>query len=113
MSTLFSPLMLRTLRLPNRIVVSPMCQYSAEHGRATAWHLMHLGSLALSGAGLLCLEATAVEAEGRISPADLGLYDDATEDALRPVLAAVRQYSRIPVAMQLTHTKHKTSYTIP
>ena len=113
MSTLFSPLTIRSLKLPNRIVVSPMCQYSAEHGRATAWHLMHLGSLALSGAGLLCLEATAVEASGRITPADLGLYDDATEAALRPVLAAVRQYSKIPVAMQLAHAGRKASCAVP
>ena len=63
----------------NRITVSPMCQYSAIDGRATAWHTMHLGSLAVSGAGLLGLEATAVEADGRISPGDMGLYDDATE----------------------------------
>lgn len=64
-----------------------MCQYVAEAGRATAWHLIHLGSLALSGAGLLCIEATAVEAEGRIITGDLGLWNDATEAALRPVLA--------------------------
>ena len=86
MSALFSPMKLRGLTLPNRVFVSPMCQYSAESGRATDWHQVHLGSLALSGAGLLCTEATAVEPAGRISPADLGLYDDTTEAALRQVL---------------------------
>jgi len=68
-------------------------------GRATPWHVVHLGSLALSGAGMLCTEATAVEADGRISPADLGLYDDATEAALQPVLAVIRAHSKVPVAI--------------
>ncbi|TAL77526.1 MAG: NADH:flavin oxidoreductase/NADH oxidase [Beijerinckiaceae bacterium] len=113
MSALFSPITLRKLALRNRIVISPMCQYSAENGKATAWHLMHLGSLSLSGAGLLSIEATAVEAEGRITPGDLGLYDDATEDALRPVLAAIRKYSNIPVAMQLAHAGRKASSYMP
>src|SRR6476620_4899854 len=100
MSALFSPIKLRGLTLPNRIMISPMCQYSAEDGAATDWHLIHLGGLALSGAGLLCIEATAVQPEGRISPADLGLYDDRTEAALRRVLTAIRRYSPIPIAMQ-------------
>src|SRR5215813_8611363 len=99
MSVLFSPITLRGLTLRNRIVVSPMCQYSAKDGEAAVWHMIHLGSLALSGAGLLTIEATAVEADGRITPADLGLWNDATEAALKPVLAAIRQYSVIPVAM--------------
>jgi 2,4-dienoyl-CoA reductase-like NADH-dependent reductase (Old Yellow Enzyme family) len=113
MSTLFSPFVLRALTLPNRVVVSPMCQYSADHGRATAWHLLHLGSLALSGAGMLCIEATAVEPDGRITAADLGLYDDATEQALRPVLAAIRQHSKIAVTMQLAHAGRKASTHVP
>jgi 2,4-dienoyl-CoA reductase-like NADH-dependent reductase (Old Yellow Enzyme family) len=113
MTRLFSPFALRGLTLPNRIVVSPMCQYSADEGRATAWHLMHLGSLALSGAGMLCIEATAVEADGRITLGDLGLYDDATEAALRPVLAAIRQHSKIAVAMQLAHAGRKASSQLP
>jgi len=113
MSALFSPFAMRDLKLPNRIVVSPMCQYSAESGRATAWHMMHLGSLALSGAGLLCIEATAVEPDGRITPADLGLYDDATEAALRPVLAAIRAHSKIAVAIQLAHAGRKASSQLP
>ena len=92
MSHLFQPLEIGPLALSNRIVIAPMCQYSADDGRATDWHVMHLGSLALSGAGLLIIEATAVSPEGRITPGDLGLYDDATEAALARVLKAVRTY---------------------
>src|SRR3984885_2870108 len=113
MSALFSPFTLRGVTLSNRVVVSPMCQYSAEAGRATAWHMIHLGGLALSGAGMLCIEATAVEPEGRITPSDLGLWDDATEAALKPVLAAVRQYSKIAVAIQLAHAGRKGSSRVP
>ncbi|MGZ3306091.1 MAG: oxidoreductase, partial [Asticcacaulis sp.] len=93
MSLLFSPIRLRGLDLPNRIVVSPMCQYSAEDGAATAWHMMHLGSMAMSGAGLVVIEATAVEPEGRITPGDLGLWDDRTQKAIAPVLNAMRKYA--------------------
>jgi 2,4-dienoyl-CoA reductase-like NADH-dependent reductase (Old Yellow Enzyme family) len=113
MSALFTPFTLRSVVIPNRIVVSPMCQYSAENGEASAWHLMHLGSLALSGAGMLCIEATAVEPEGRITPACLGLWNQRTEAALRPVLAAVRRYSSIAVAMQLAHAGRKASSHVP
>jgi 2,4-dienoyl-CoA reductase-like NADH-dependent reductase (Old Yellow Enzyme family) len=113
MSVLFSPISLRSLTLPNRIVVSPMCQYVAHDGRATAWHLIHLGSMALSGAGLLCIEATAVEAEGRITAGDLGLWNGATEAALQPVLAAIRQYSKVAVIMQLAHAGRKASSKVP
>jgi 2,4-dienoyl-CoA reductase-like NADH-dependent reductase (Old Yellow Enzyme family) len=113
MSALFSPIALRSVTLPNRIVVSPMCQYSAEEGRATAWHMMHLGSLALSGAGALCIEATAVEPDGRITTGDLGLYDDSTEAALKTVLEAIRKYSKIPVMIQLAHAGRKASSQLP
>jgi 2,4-dienoyl-CoA reductase-like NADH-dependent reductase (Old Yellow Enzyme family) len=113
LSKLFTPFTLRGVVLPNRIVISPMCQYSAADGEATAWHLIHLGNLALSGAGMLCIEATAVEPEGRITPACLGLWDDRTEAALRPVLAAVRKYSKIAVAMQLAHAGRKASSHVP
>jgi 2,4-dienoyl-CoA reductase-like NADH-dependent reductase (Old Yellow Enzyme family) len=113
MSVLFSPFILRGLTLSNRIVVSPMCQYSAEGGEATTWHMVHLGTLAFSGAGMLCIEATAVEPEGRITPADLGLWNDATEAALKPVLAAIRKSSRIAVAMQLGHAGRKASSHVP
>ena len=113
MSRLFSPFALRDLTLANRIVVSPMCQYSAEDGAATDWHLMHLGNLALSGAGLLFIEATAVEPEGRITPADLGLYDDGTEQALGRVVAAIREYSNVAVGIQLAHAGRKASSRVP
>lgn len=113
MSHLFSPYALGAVTLPNRIVIAPMCQYSAEDGCATDWHLIHLGHLALSGAGLLTIEATAVEPEGRITPADLGLWNDANEAALARVLAAVRRYSPIPVAIQLAHAGRKASSQAP
>ena len=113
MSTLFSPLTLRQLTLPNRIVISPMCQYSAVDGAAQPWHLIHLGHLAMSGAGMLCIEATAVEAEGRITPGDLGLWNDATEAALAGVLAAIRQHSPIPIVVQLGHAGRKAASRAP
>src|SRR6266404_50053 len=113
MNALFSPIALRSVVLPNRVLVSPMCQYSSEDGEANAWHLMHLGSLACSGAGMLCIEATAVEPVGRISPGDLGLWDDKTEAALRPILAAVRRYSKTVVAIQLAHAGRKGSSRVP
>ena len=113
MSVLFSPIALRGLTLRNRIVIAPMCQYSSVDGLAQAWHMIHLGSLALSGAGMLTIEATAVEADGRITPGDLGLYDDATEAALRPVIDAIRLHSRIAVAIQLAHAGRKASSNKP
>jgi 2,4-dienoyl-CoA reductase-like NADH-dependent reductase (Old Yellow Enzyme family) len=113
MSALFSPHTLRSVKLANRIVVSPMCQYSAERGEANEWHMIHLGHLALSGAAMLCIEATAVEPEGRITPGDLGLWDDVTEAALKPVLAAIRKHSKIAVTMQLAHAGRKASSHAP
>ena len=113
MSHLFEPLQLDALRLPNRIVVAPMCQYSAQEGSATDWHMIHLGQLALSGAGLLVTEATAVSDVGRISPQDLGLYSDANEAALSRVVAAIRRHSPIPVAIQLSHAGRKGSSRAP
>lgn len=113
MSALFSALTLRGLTLANRIFVSPMCQYSAEDGAASDWHEIHLGQLAFSGAGLLCIEATAVEPAGRISPGDLGLWDDRTEAALDRVLNAVRKYSSTPIAIQLGHAGRKASSREP
>lgn len=113
MSKLFSPVSLGPVQLANRIAVAPMCQYSAEDGKATDWHLLHLGHLALSGAGILFTEATAVLPEGRISPADLGLWSDATEQALRPVVEAIRKHSPIKLAMQLAHAGRKASSYVP
>lgn len=90
-----------------------MCQYSAEAGCASSWHRIHLGSLALSGAGLLILEATAVEAIGRISPDDLGLWNDETEAALRSVLVDIRAWSPIRIGIQLGHAGRKASTGVP
>ncbi|MCZ7559045.1 MAG: NADH:flavin oxidoreductase/NADH oxidase [Burkholderiaceae bacterium] len=109
MSRLFAPLQLRSLTLPNRIVVSPMCQYSAVEGRAQPWHTVHLGCMALSGAGLVLIEATGVEPAGRISPGCLGLYDDATEEALAGVLRTVRSVSGAAIGIQLGHAGRKAS----
>jgi 2,4-dienoyl-CoA reductase-like NADH-dependent reductase (Old Yellow Enzyme family) len=113
MSTLFAPFALGPLPLRNRIVIAPMCQYSAVDGAATDWHLVHLGHLALSGAGLLIIEATAVEPDGRITPGCLGLWSDATEAALARVLRAVRAHSRMPIAIQLGHAGRKGSSHVP
>ncbi|OZI58933.1 NADH:flavin oxidoreductase/NADH oxidase [Bordetella genomosp. 1] len=113
MSQLFSPQALGPLQLSNRIVIAPMCEYSAEEGCATDWHMIHLGHLALSGAGLLLTEATAVEPGGRISLGDLGLYDDASEAALGRVVAAIRRYSPIRLGIQLGHAGRKASSTRP
>jgi len=113
MSALFSPITLRNLTLPNRIAVSPMCQYSAENGAATAWHFAHMTTMALSGASMFCIEATHVEPEGRITPGCLGLYNDATEEALRPILAAIRKFSKTAVAMQIAHAGRKASSHVP
>lgn len=113
MSLLFSGTQLGELSLENRIVIAPMCQYSAEEGQATAWHRIHLGQLALSGAGLLIIEATAVEAIGRITPGDLGLWDDATEAALASVLQDVRRYATLPIGIQLGHAGRKASCAAP
>src|ERR1700733_8210463 len=108
-SHLFSPVRLGNLELSNRIMISPMCQYSAVDGSATDWHMAHLGSLAISGAGILFVEATAVETEGRITPGCLGLYSDANEDALARVLRELRLTSKIPVAVQLAHAGRQGS----
>jgi 2,4-dienoyl-CoA reductase-like NADH-dependent reductase (Old Yellow Enzyme family) len=113
MSSLFSSLSLRSMNLPNRIVVSPMCQYCAEDGLANAWHATHLGQLAVSGAGMLTVESTAVEPEGRITPGDLGLWNDATQTAFKSVLTPIRRYSKIPVVLQLAHAGRKASSEVP
>ena len=111
---LFDPVALRALTLANRIVVSPMCQYSAIEGCATDWHFAHWSQLLMSGAGMVTIEATAVTAEGRISPGDLGLYDDATETALGDRLARVRRLAPpAAVALQLAHAGRKGSSQPP
>ena len=112
-SKLFSPITVHNLELRNRIIIAPMCQYSAVDGQMTDWHVMHLGSLAISGAGLLTIEATAVEPEGRISYADVGLYSDGCEKAMGRTLDAVRRWSDIPIAVQLAHAGRKASTEVP
>ncbi|AWM88422.1 NADH:flavin oxidoreductase/NADH oxidase [Microvirga sp. 17 mud 1-3] len=112
-TTLFSPLRLGKLELHNRIVISPMCQYSAEAGRATDWHRLHWGSYALSGAGLMMVEATGVSPEGRITPGCVGLWDDETEAAMASALAFARQFSDMPFGLQLGHAGRKASTARP
>ncbi len=113
MSHLFSPYALGPLDLANRIAIAPMCQYSANDGLAADWHMIHYGHLALSGAGLLILEATAISPEGRISPADLGLWSDAHQQALAPIVQAIRRHSPIKLAVQLAHAGRKASSAPP
>ncbi|MEG3002025.1 MAG: NADH:flavin oxidoreductase/NADH oxidase [Comamonas sp.] len=113
MSALFSPIAFGPLQLSNRIVIPPMCMYSAQDGLATDFHLAHYGNLAQSGAGLLVLEATAVEARGRISAYDLGLWSDAHTAALRPVVEHIRRFSPMPVCVQLAHAGRKASSRRP
>ena len=110
---LFEPIAIGGLALRNRIVIAPMCQYSAVDGAMTDWHLIHLGQLALSGAGLLTIEASAVLPEGRISYGDVGLCNDATEAALAGVIASIRRHSDMPIAIQLSHAGRKASTDLP
>jgi len=110
---LFTSLQVGSLLLRNRIIIAPMCQYSAEDGCATDWHVIHLGHLALSGAALLTLEATAVTPEGRISARDLGLWSDENERALARTLDSVRRWSDMPIAIQLAHAGRKASTRVP
>ena len=113
MSALFSPLDIGGIRLANRIVIAPMCQYSAEDGCMSDWHLIHLGHLALSGAALLTIEATSVTPEGRITYGDVGLWSDANEEAIARVLASIRRWSEMPIAIQLGHAGRKASTDKP
>ena len=110
---LFEPMRIATLDLVNRIVIAPMCQYSAIDGGMTDWHMIHLGHLALSGAALLTIEATAVVPEGRITSGDVGLWDDATEAAMRRTLDGIRRWSDMPIAIQLSHAGRKASCALP
>ena len=112
MPRLFEPLTLGGLTFPNRIFVSPMCEYSSENGFADDWHLVHLGSRAVGGAGLVFTEATAVTAEGRISPHDLGIWDDAHVDMLSRITRFIHQQKR-PAGMQLAHAGRKGSTRRP
>ncbi|MGB9991672.1 NADH:flavin oxidoreductase/NADH oxidase [Pseudoduganella rhizocola] len=113
MSQLFTPFQLGPLELKNCIAIAPMCQYSSQDGLATDWHMMHLGHLALSGAALLMTEATAVTPEGRISARDLGLWSSRHQQALAPVVQAIRRHSPIKLAVQLGHAGRKASSRVP
>jgi 2,4-dienoyl-CoA reductase-like NADH-dependent reductase (Old Yellow Enzyme family) len=113
MTALFTPLRVGSLELTNRIVIAPMCQYSAVDGCMTDWHVIHLGHLALSGAALLTIEATAILPEARITYADVGLWNDATEAAIGRTLESVRRWSDIPIAIQLAHAGRKASTEVP
>ena len=112
MSLLFSPLTIKSITLKNRIVVSPMCQYSATDGFANDWHLVHLGSRAVGGAGLVIAEATAVTPEGRISPYDLGLWDDDHIEPLSRITKFIEAQGSIP-GIQLAHAGRKASLAQP
>lgn len=113
MSQLFTPFRLRGLELPNRLVVSPMCQYSADSGLANDWHVMHLGMLSNSGAGLVIIEATAVEEKGRITHGCVGLYSDAHEQALKKAIDACRRFGTAKIGIQLGHAGRKASAKRP
>lgn len=111
-SMLFSPLKMRGVELPNRIVVSPMGQYSAKNGSCSEWHMMHLGSLAVSGAGLLIIEASAVCPQGRLSPNDLGIWSDENAAALEPAINFCRKFGGAKIGQQLWHAGRKASTTV-
>ena len=112
-SRLFSPIELRALELPNRIVVAPMCQYSAHHGTPNDWHLMHLGQFAVGGYGMVFVEAAGVEPEGRITPGCVGLYTDAHEEAYARIIKFYRDYGSARIGIQLAHAGRKASARVP
>jgi len=109
---LFSPFRIREIELKNRIVVSPMCEYSAKDGHPQAWHLVHLGCRAIGGAGLVFTEASAVEERGRISSADTGIYADAHVESWRPIAEFIRSHGAVP-GMQIAHAGRKASTAPP
>ena len=114
MIDLFSPIVIDGLTLPNRVIIPPMCQYSAdENGEPRDWHFVHYGQLAISGAGLLIVEATAVEKDGRITPNDLGLWDDSQVERHARMLKCTRDIADVPMAIQLGHAGRKASRQRP
>src|ERR1700685_448245 len=110
--TLFDSLTIRGVTLPNRIVVSPMCQYSSVDGFADDWHLVHLGSRAAGGAGLVFVEASAVTADGRITPGDMGIYDDRHVEQLSRIARFIERMRSVP-AIQIAHAGRKASCAPP
>ena len=112
MDGLFSPLKLKDVEFKNRIFVSPMCQYSCENGLPSDWHLVHLGTRAVGGAGLVIAEATAVSPEGRISPGDCGIWSDAHAEAFKPIAAFIEAQGAVP-GIQIAHAGRKASTDLP
>ena len=112
MSRLLSPITIKDITFRNRLAISPMCQYSSSDGFANDWHLVHLGSRAVGGAGLVIQEATAVSPEGRISPGDLGLYHDDQIEKLKTITSFIQQQGAVP-GIQLAHAGRKASCAIP
>ncbi len=112
MSHLFSPIKIKNIEFKNRLVVSPMCEYSSEDGFANNWHLVHLGSRAIGGAGLIITEATAVSAEGRISPGDLGIYNDEHVTKLKEITDFIHLHGAV-AGTQLAHAGRKASHALP
>src|SRR5580693_5784709 len=112
-SVLFSPITMRGLTLPNRVVVSPMCQYNSNNGSANDWHLMWLGNMSLGAAGLVMTEMTDVNSQGRISPKCAGMYSDDNEAALKRVHDFCRQYGVAKLGVQLAHAGRKGPTTPP
>ena len=112
MALLFEPLKIRDIEFKNRIVVSPMCEYSSKDGFANDWHLVHLGSRAVGGAGLVFTEATAVSPEGRISPEDLGIWKDEHIEFLNRIATFIEQQNAVP-GIQLAHAGRKASHSSP
>lgn len=112
MSKLFSPLTIKGITFRNRLAMAPMCQYSANNGFASDWHLAHYGSRAAGGAGLIIQEATAVAPEGRITPGDLGIYDDAQLDKLQQLTSFIHQQGAI-AGIQLAHAGRKAACAVP
>jgi 2,4-dienoyl-CoA reductase-like NADH-dependent reductase (Old Yellow Enzyme family) len=110
---LFTPIQLGGITLPNRIVVSPMCQYSASDGAMSDWHIVHLGSFAVSRAGLMIIEATGVTREGRISHGCTGLYSDLNEAAMSRAVQVYRGITSAPIGVQLAHAGRKASTQVP
>jgi 2,4-dienoyl-CoA reductase-like NADH-dependent reductase (Old Yellow Enzyme family) len=111
-TNLFTPLKLRSVEFKNRIFVSPMCQYSSQDGMPQPWHLVHLGSRAVGGAACVIQEATAVSPEGRISPADAGIWNDTQMEAYRPIARFIREQGAVP-AIQIAHAGRKASVSAP
>lgn len=112
MSVLFSPIKIRSIQFKNRIAVSPMCMYSSEDGFANDWHLVHLGSRAVGGAGLVVCEATAVSPEGRITPNDLGIWKDEQVEGLKRITHFLEAHGAVP-GIQLAHAGRKASHSSP